>query len=129
MRLRLTRQQWRLRIEHLTALSTYRLALLASLFVVAGLDLHEQLLEHTIIDGNRWGFHIFACSNTFIAALTARVTALEGQRLKTTLDPNLSALDVDEITFDSNHFGKQYFAASKTLHVYTGSTTPTNTPY
>ena len=51
------------------------------------------------------------------------------QRLTTKLDPNLSALEVDQITFDSNHFGKQYFAASKTLHIYTGSTPPTSTPY
>ena len=64
-----------------------------------------------------------------ITALTARVTALESQRLVTKLDANLSALDVDEITFDSNSFGKPYFAASKTLHVYTGSTPPTDTPY
>ena len=61
--------------------------------------------------------------------LSARIAALEAQRLTTKLDPNLSALDVDQITFDSNHFGKQYFAASKTLHIYTGSSPPTNTPY
>ena len=64
-----------------------------------------------------------------VSALTTRITALEGQRLTTKLDPNQSALDVDQITFDSNHFGKQYFAATKTLHVFTGSTLPTNTPY
>ena len=62
-----------------------------------------------------------------LTALTARVTALEAARLTTKLDPNLSALDVDQITFDSSAFGKQYFAATKTLHVYTGSL-PTDTP-
>ena len=64
-----------------------------------------------------------------LTALTTRVAALEAQRLTTKLDPNVAALDVDQITFDSNHFGKQYFSATKTLHVYTGSTPPTNTPY
>jgi len=57
------------------------------------------------------------------------VPALEAQRLTTKLDPNLSSLEVDQITFDSNHFGKQYFASTRTLHVYTGSNVPTNTPY
>ena len=64
-----------------------------------------------------------------LTALTARVATLEAQRLTTKLDPNLSALDVDQIIFDSNHFGKQYFSATKTLRVYTGSTPPSDTPY
>ena len=81
-------------------------------------------------------FYLKSEVDTFVAALqasltalTARVTALEAQRLATKLDPNLSALDVDQITFDNNHFGKQYFSATKTLHVFTGTTLPTNTPY
>ena len=43
-------------------------------------------------------------------------------------EDQLAALDVDQIVFDSSNFGKQYFASSKTLHVYTGSQ-PSNTPY
>ena len=81
-------------------------------------------------------FYLKSEVDTFVAALqasltalTARVTALEAARLTTKLDPNLAALDVDQITFDSSDFGKQYFAASKTLHVYIGNTVPTNTPY
>ena len=44
------------------------------------------------------------------------------------LDPGWSALGVDQITFDSSAFGKQYFSATKTLRVHTGPL-PTDTPY
>ena len=63
-----------------------------------------------------------------VSALTTRIEALENQRLTTKLDPGLAALDVDQIAFDSNNVGKQYFSATKTLHVFTGSQ-PTNAPY
>ena len=70
-----------------------------------------------------------AAPSATVGALTTRIEALENQRLTTKMDPNLSAFDVDQITFDSSHFGKQYFASSKTLRIYTGSTPPTDTPY
>ena len=69
-----------------------------------------------------------AALSAALSALTTRIEALENQRLTTKLDPGLSAIDVDQITFDSSAFGKQYFSATKTLHVYTGSA-PTDTPY
>ena len=76
-------------------------------------------------------FFLKSQMDTFVAALqasltalTARVTALEAQRLTAKLDPNLTALPVDTITLDSNHFSKQYFAASKTLHIYTARAPP-----
>ena len=69
-----------------------------------------------------------AALSAAVSALTTRIEALENQRLTTKLDPGLAALDVDQIVFDSSNFGKQYFASSKTLHVFTGSS-PANTPY
>ena len=93
-------------------------------------DIHPTLTQHNTLAASVSFLTIQnAALSAAVGALTTRIAALESQRLTTKLDPNLSALDVDQITFDSNHFGKQYFAASKTLHVYTGSTPPTNTPY
>ena len=69
-----------------------------------------------------------AALSAAVSALTTRIEALENQRLTTKLEPGLSAISVDQITFDSSAFGKQYFAATKTLRVYTGSA-PTDTPY
>ena len=63
-----------------------------------------------------------------VSAFTTRIEALEAQRLTTKLDPGLSAVDVHQIDFDSRSFGKQYFSAAETLHVYTG-TLPSDTPY
>ncbi len=90
----------------------------------------QHVLDQSLNAASHTGLanQITALTN-LVTALTARVTALEGQRLTTKLDPNVAALDVDQITFDSSHFGKQYFSASKTLRVYTGSTPPTNPPY
>ena len=94
------------------------------------MDIHPTLTQHnTLATSVQFLTLQNAVLSAAVSALTTRIAALEAQRLTTKLDPNLSALDVDQITFDSNNFGKQYFSASKTLHVYTGSTPPTNTPY
>ena len=93
-------------------------------------DIHPTLAQHNTLAAS---VTFLTIQNTVlsaaVSALTTRIDALEVQRLTTKLDSGVAALEVDQITFDSNHFGKQYFAASKTLHVFTGSTLPTDTPY
>ena len=92
-------------------------------------DLHPTLTQHNTLAVSVQFLTIQnAALSAAVSALTTRIEALENQRLTTKLDPGLSALDVDQITFDSSAFGKQYFSATKTLHVYTGSA-PTDTPY
>ena len=92
-------------------------------------DIHPTLTQHNTLAVNVQFLTIRnAALSAAARALTTRIEALEAQRLTTTLDPGLAALDVDQTTFESSNFGKQYFAASKTLHVFTGSS-PTNTPY
>ena len=92
-------------------------------------DIHPTLTQHnTLVVSVQFLTIQNAALSAAVSALTTRIEALENQRLITKLDPGLSALDVDQIAFDSNNFGKQYFAASKTLHVFTGSQ-PSNTPY
>ena len=93
-------------------------------------DIHPTLTQHNTLAVSVQFLTIQNVAlSAAVSALATRISALEAQRLTTKLDPNLAALDVDQITFDSNHFGKQHFSASKTLHVYTGSTPPTDTPY
>ena len=92
-------------------------------------DIHPTLTQHNTLAVSVQFLTIQnAALSAALSALTTRIEALENQRLTTKLDPGLSALDVDQITFDSSAFGKQYFSATKTLHVYTGSA-PTDTPY
>ena len=92
-------------------------------------DIHPTLTQHNTLAVSVQFLTIQnAALSAAVSALTTRIEALENQRLTTKLDPGLAALDVDQITFDSSSFGKQYFASSKTLHVFTGSQ-PSNTPY
>ena len=92
-------------------------------------DIHPTLAQHNTPSASVTFPTIQnAALSAAVSALTTRIEAFENQRLTTKLDPGLTALDVDPITFDSGSFGKQYVASSKTLHVFTGSS-PTDTPY
>ena len=90
-------------------------------------DIHPTLQHNTLAVSVQFLTIQNAALSAALSALTTRIEALENQRLTTKLDPGLSAIDVDQITFDSSAFGKQYFSASKTVHIYTGSR-PNDTP-